>query len=125
MVTKPQNQPDGAAGFEAVEHTADWALHVWGNDLEELFTSSASGMSSLIVADADSLPMNITRTVNLEAFDAETLLVDWLSELYDQQVAFAGNAHRAWQRQRQSRPGVEALTEFHRRHSDAEYSVGG
>ena len=92
MVTKPQNQPDGAAGFEVVEHTADWALHVWGNDLEELFTASASGMSSLMVADADSLPLNITRTINLEAFDAETLLVDWLSELAywaeDEQLVF-------------------------------------
>lgn len=92
MVTKPQNRPDDDAGFEVVEHTADWALRVWGNDMEELFTSASTGMSSLMVADPDSLPLNIIRTINLEAFDAETLLVDWLSELAywaeDEQLVF-------------------------------------
>ena len=81
MATILQNQPDDKAGFEVVEHTADWALLVWGKDIEELFTLAAAGMSSLMVADPDLLPQNVIRSFTLEAFDAETLLVDWLSEL--------------------------------------------
>jgi SHS2 domain-containing protein len=92
MAIKPQNQPDDDAGFEVVEHTADWALLVWGKDLDELFTFASAGMSSLMVADQDALPRNIVRSITLEAFDAETLLVDWLSELAywaeDEQLVF-------------------------------------
>jgi len=92
MAINPQNQPDDDAGFEVVEHTADWALLVWGKDLDELFTFASAGMSSLMVADQDSLPRNIIRSITLEAFDAETLLVDWLSELAywaeDEQLVF-------------------------------------
>jgi len=92
MAIKPQSEPDDDAGFEVVEHTADWALLVWGKDLDELFTFASAGMSSLMVADQDSLPQNIIRSITLEAFDVETLLVDWLSELAywaeDEQLVF-------------------------------------
>ena len=67
--------------FEVVEHTADWALHVTGRDLAALLTHAALGMSSLLVADLKTLPSDKQRRIELDAFDAETLLVDWLSEL--------------------------------------------
>jgi len=92
MPTIPLNQPEGEAGFEVVEHTADWALRVWGRSLRELFTSASTGMSSLLVADLESIPLDIERYLELDAFDAETLLVDWLSELAywaeDEQIVF-------------------------------------
>lgn len=92
MPTMPLDQPNDAAGFEIVEHTADWSLRVWGRDLQELFTTAARGMSALLVADLDSIPLDIERNLELEAFDAETLLVDWLSELAywaeDEQLVF-------------------------------------
>ena len=92
MPTMPLNQQDNVAGFEVVEHTADWALRVWGKDMKELFASASTGMGTLMVADLESLPLDVERDLELEAFDAETLLVDWLSELAfwaeDEQLVF-------------------------------------
>lgn len=70
-----------SSGFEIVDHTADWALRVYGADLAQLFINAARGMTSLMVADPAHIPLQEERSVELEAFDAETLLVDWLSEL--------------------------------------------
>ncbi|MFN2187250.1 MAG: archease [Candidatus Promineifilaceae bacterium] len=81
MASKPQKQPDNLTGYEIVEHTADWALRFWGRNLEELFTAAAIGMTRLMVADTSSLSLDVKREIELEAFDTETLLVDWLSEL--------------------------------------------
>jgi SHS2 domain-containing protein len=49
--------------FEEVEHTADRALRIRGRNLEDLFANS------------------IEKRIELEAADAEDLLVAWLSEL--------------------------------------------
>ncbi|MCI0578848.1 MAG: archease [Chloroflexi bacterium] len=75
------SQQTPATGFEIVEHTADWALRVYGANLGELFANAARGMAALMVPDLASVPADHERRVTLEAFDAETLLVDWLSEL--------------------------------------------
>jgi SHS2 domain-containing protein len=66
--------------FEEVEHTADVAVRVWGRDLAELFTNAASGLACQ-VADPDGVEQTVERSIELEAYDAETLLVAWLSEL--------------------------------------------
>lgn len=71
----------GAAGFEEIEHTADWALRVRGVDLRELLVNAARGLSSLLVSDLAALPTDVEREVTVEAIDAESLLVNWLSEL--------------------------------------------
>jgi SHS2 domain-containing protein len=63
-----------------VEHTADRALRVFGRDLAELFTNAALGMNSLITSAAAGRP-SIAKEIELEAIDAESLLVAWLSEL--------------------------------------------
>ncbi|MBN1284610.1 MAG: archease [Anaerolineae bacterium] len=66
--------------FEELEHTADVGIRVWGADLDALFANAARGMMALTGAKAD--PAHpVRRTLALEAFDVETLLVDWLSEL--------------------------------------------
>ncbi len=67
--------------FEEIEHTADWALRVWGRDLGELLTNAAYGMSSLMVPDLSAISTNVEKQVAVESIDAESLLVDWLSEL--------------------------------------------
>jgi SHS2 domain-containing protein len=69
------------AAFEIVEHTADWALRVTGRDLAELLVHAAQGMASLLVAEPAALPLDETRHLELEAYDAESLLVEWLGEL--------------------------------------------
>jgi SHS2 domain-containing protein len=67
--------------IEIIEHTADWSIRVTGDDLAQLFNHAATGMSMLMVGDLQSLPGEIERFVELDAYDAESLLVDWLSEL--------------------------------------------
>lgn len=66
--------------FEEVEHTADLALRVWGEDLAALFISAARGMAWLM-ADPEGIEVEVEFTVELSAGDVETLLVTWLGEL--------------------------------------------
>lgn len=67
--------------YEVVEHTADWAIRVRGRDFAELLLNAALGMTSLLVADVTHLPWQVERRVTLEAFDRESMLVEWLGEL--------------------------------------------
>ena len=67
--------------IEIVEHTADWSLRVRGKDLGQLFRYAAVGMAMLMVEDPAALPDDVERNLALEAYDAESLLVDWLNEL--------------------------------------------
>jgi len=66
--------------FEEIEHTADIAIRVWGRDLAELFANAAYGMACQM-ADVDTVERTIEHTVELQAYDTETLLVAWLGEL--------------------------------------------
>ncbi|MGQ9501098.1 MAG: archease [Anaerolineae bacterium] len=69
-------------GFEEVEHTADIALRVRGRDLRELLVNAALGLGTLLTDRADTSPAATQmRQVEVEAFDPESLLVGWLSEL--------------------------------------------
>jgi SHS2 domain-containing protein len=72
---------DTPADFEEIEHTADWALRVRGADLRGLLSHAARGMSSLLVPDLETVPADVQRQVELDALDAESLLVEWLGEL--------------------------------------------
>lgn len=66
--------------YREVDHTADWALHVWAPTLEELFVEAARGMYAL--ASAQARPgAAVRRRVELAAEDHESLLVAWLQEL--------------------------------------------
>lgn len=67
--------------FEDVEHTADWALRIRGRDLRELLVNAARGMSNLLVADPTEISSSVEERFDIEADDAESLLVNWLSEL--------------------------------------------
>ena len=66
--------------FEEIEHTADWALRVRGQNLTDLFRNAALGMLSLL--EIEPVPENSeSRSFELKAEDTETLLVSWLEEL--------------------------------------------
>jgi SHS2 domain-containing protein len=67
--------------IEIVEHTADWSLRIRGADLGELFANAAKGMAMLMVEDPQVLGEDVERSLALEAYDVESLLVDWLNEL--------------------------------------------
>ena len=68
-------------GFEELEHTADRALRIFGINLKELMISAAQGMTQLMVGDVSQIPTEIEKSIELQAVDAESLLVEWLSEL--------------------------------------------
>jgi protein archease len=68
-------------GFEEVEHTADWAFRVRGADLTQLFASAARAMFDLQARDQLPAVEEIERDVEVQGFDRESLLVNWLNEL--------------------------------------------
>ena len=68
------------AGFQEIEHTADWALQVWAPDLPILFTLAAEGMNSLAEVKLAEGEREYHR-IEIEEADIETLLVSFLSEL--------------------------------------------
>jgi len=67
--------------FEEIEHTADRALRIYGRNLQELLLNAASGLNSLMGAVDDIDSVQEKKSVEIEAMDAESLLVEWLSEL--------------------------------------------
>ena len=67
--------------FEEIEHTADRALRIYGRNLEELLVHAALGLNSLLGADDSIDAAPVTKSIALDAMDAASLLVEWLSEL--------------------------------------------
>ncbi len=65
--------------WREIEHTADWALEVWGSSRAALFRNAALGMAGLLRGRPSGARKH--KRFRLEAPDAETLLVDWLTEL--------------------------------------------
>lgn len=68
------------AGYEEIEHTADWQLNVWAPTLEGLFIQAAQGMYSLAHIRHDETEQ-IEKQLNLQEADHEILLVSFLTEL--------------------------------------------
>ena len=66
--------------YREIEHTADRSLEVRGRELADLFVGAARGMFSLM-GDLNGLVATHWQTIELAAWDRETLLVDWLNEL--------------------------------------------
>ena len=67
--------------FKEIEHTADRALRIYGSDLQELLINAAGGMNSLLVQEYNVFSLQEEKSVELDAIDSESLLVEWLSEL--------------------------------------------
>jgi SHS2 domain-containing protein len=68
------------AGFQEVEHTADWAYRVWGQNLTQLFIQAAIALYYLADVELTS-ESSITRKIQLQGVDYVSLLVAWLNEL--------------------------------------------
>ena len=71
---------DEIAGFAENEHTADWELEAWASDLPGLLEQAARGMYQLSGITLAKGPRQ-TRQFELDALDAENMLVRFLSEL--------------------------------------------
>ncbi len=65
--------------FEEIDHTADWAFRAYGRDLKELFENAAAALFAL--EGAVERPAEVTREVQVQGIDYESLLVNWLGEL--------------------------------------------
>lgn len=68
------------AGFEELQHTADWALRVWAPNQAELFRQAAIGMNSLMGLKLQDEPVHKVE-LHLSAEDDESLLVRFLNEI--------------------------------------------
>lgn len=75
------------AGYLEIDHTADWELEVWAEDLPGLLEQAARGMYALSGARLQP-GTSEARSFSIRAADAESLLVRFLSELlyYGQQT---------------------------------------
>ena len=67
-------------GYEEIPHTADWSIRVWADDLRGLLAESAQGMYWLANAQLEN-ELRVTKTLETEEPDKESLLVAFLSEL--------------------------------------------
>jgi SHS2 domain-containing protein len=68
------------SSFEEVEHTADRAFRARGRTLAELLENAARAMAALDGASPEVDP-TVTRVVEVNGVDRETLLVNWLNEI--------------------------------------------
>lgn len=66
--------------YEELEHTADWAIRVWGETLVDLFEHAALAMFELQGAQMRAQTF-VETEVSCHAPDLESLLVAWLNEL--------------------------------------------
>ena len=86
-VPREEIMPSGSSrshpqiAFEEIEHTADRALRIYGENLEELLCNAARGLNSIMGVGEEPDPAPETRSITLDADDAEGLMVEWLSEL--------------------------------------------
>lgn len=68
------------AGFQELEHTADWALHVWAPTHEQLFETAARGMYHLMGIEGQGTAKE-TRRIDFLKGDPEEQLIAFLNEL--------------------------------------------
>lgn len=66
--------------YEFLEHTADAGLKAFGATVEEIFANAALGMFDLMT-DVGTVSPRGEIEVLVDSQDAESLLVDWLTEL--------------------------------------------
>lgn len=59
---------------------ADFAVELWGDDLNDLFATAALALAELMV-DPRTVARSVERRVTLAAPSLDLLLYDWLSEL--------------------------------------------
>ncbi len=80
VLTKGNSEDPDRAGFEEVDHTADVAIRIWAPNFEGLLCQAALGATRLMCDLMRGGPA-VRKRFSLEAFDRESLLVEWLGEL--------------------------------------------
>jgi SHS2 domain-containing protein len=72
MVKKP--------AYELMDHTADFGIHVFGDDEKSLFQNAAMAMMDQLVETAGLLPRK-ERQITIQGNDWPDLMVNWLREI--------------------------------------------
>ncbi|MFC1570774.1 archease [Candidatus Omnitrophota bacterium] len=65
--------------YEQIPHTADLAARIYGKDMPELFKNAAYAMFD-IMSDLEGAERDHEERLEVEATDAESLLISWLNE---------------------------------------------
>lgn len=73
-------QLDNDNGFEFLDHPADLGLRIWGDSLDSLFFQAHRALTSTLF-DIEQIDSSTTTSIELESFDRDQLMYDWLSEL--------------------------------------------
>ncbi len=66
--------------YKFLEHTADIKFQAFGKTLEEAFSNAAIAMFEVIIK-TEKIEKNITKKIETESEDRESLLYKWLEEL--------------------------------------------
>ena len=66
--------------FEIIDHTADVGIIAYGADVEELFSSAALALFSLIT-ELESVEEKLHLDLEVSSEGRDSLLVEWLNEL--------------------------------------------
>ena len=66
--------------FEFLGHTADVYIAAYGNDLPEAFENAALALFE-VMTDTEKVEPEVEEEVEVEGFDKESLLYNWLEEL--------------------------------------------
>lgn len=67
-------------GFEEIDHTADLALRVWGENFHDLLLQAAKGLYHLLNVKAKE-KASVRHSFSIEYDGQEAMLVDFLNEL--------------------------------------------
>ena len=66
--------------YRLIDHTADFRVHVFGKDLQELFSNASEAMFDLIT-ETDNLNSADVHDIHVTGDDWPDLMVNWLREL--------------------------------------------
>ncbi|MFC1516809.1 archease, partial [Thermodesulfobacteriota bacterium] len=66
--------------YKSIDHTADFGIHVFGSNAEDLFANAAFALFDLIT-EMDAVKGLDARTVHIKGDDWPDLMVNWLREL--------------------------------------------
>ena len=66
--------------YRLIDHTADFGIHVFGKDPEELFANAAFALFDL-VTDISAVKGENTKKITVTGSDWPDLMVNWLREL--------------------------------------------
>ncbi len=72
--------PKKTIKYKLIDHTADFGIHVFGADPEELFVNAAHALFDLIT-DIQRLDGSCRQNVSISGADLPDLMVNWLREL--------------------------------------------